>query len=93
MESGIYNDGKNLLVVFGGKIVVGRGTVAINDDCEKYACVHFNESVGSYAIGEDIIDKEPIAEDKNIVLCFDNVASIDVVIKALEMAKDRIVNP
>lgn len=91
MESGIYNDGKNLFVIFGGKIGIGSGTIAFNDDCEKYACVHFNESIGSYAIGEDILNKEPIAEDKNIVLCFDNVASIYLVIKALEIARGKLI--
>lgn len=93
MESGIYNDGKNLFVIFGGKIGVGGGNVTINDLNRKYACVHFQENSDSYAIGDDVYDKEPIAEDNKIMLCFDNVASIDVVIKALEMAKDRIVNP
>lgn len=90
MESGFYNDGKNLLVVFGGKIGVGSGTVTFNDIDEKYACVHFQENSGSYAIGEVLYDKEPIAEDKKIVLCFDNVASIDVVIKALEIARGKL---
>lgn len=92
MESGIYNDGKNLFVIFGGKIGVGGDTIAINDDCEKYACVHFQENSGSYAIGEDVYDKEPIAEDKKIMLCFDNVASVDVVIKALERVKEKLLN-
>ena len=91
MESGIYNDGKNLLVVFGGKIGVGSGTATFNDIDEKYACVHFQENSDSYAIGDDVYDKEPLAEDKKIVLCFDNVASIDVVIKALEIAKSKLI--
>ena len=91
MESGFYNDGKNLLIVFGGKIGVGSGTVTIDNINKKYACVHFRENSGSYAIGEDILDKEPIAEDNNIVLCFDNVASIDVVIKALEIARGKFI--
>ena len=91
MESGIYNDGKNLLVVFGGKIGVGSGTATFNDIDEKYACVHFQENSGSYAIGEDVYDKEPIAEDKKIVLCFDNVASIDVVINALGFARGKLI--
>ena len=93
MESGIYNDGKNLFVIFGGKIGVGSGNVTINDLNRKFACVRFQENGDSYAFGDDVYDKEPIAEDNKIVLCFDNVASIDVVIKALEMAKDRIANP
>lgn len=91
MESGIYNDGKMLFVIFGGKIGVGGGTIAINDDCEKYACVHFQENSNSYAIGDDVYDKEPLAEDKKIMLCFDNVASIDVVIKALEIARGKLI--
>lgn len=91
MESGIYNDGKNLLVVFGGKIGVGSGTATFNDIDEKYACVHFQENSRSYAIGEDVIDKEPITDDKMIVLCFNNVASIDVVIKALGIARGKLV--
>jgi hypothetical protein len=91
MESGIYNDGKNLFVIFGGKIGCGSGTVTINDDDKKYACVHFQENSGSYAIGENLYEKEPLAEDKKIMLCFDNVASIDVVIKALEIAKGKLV--
>ena len=90
MESGIYNDGKNLFVIFGGKIGVGGGNVTINDFNKKYACVSFQENSGSYAIGEDVLDKEPIAEDKKIMLCFDNVASIDVVIKALEIVKEKL---
>lgn len=90
MESGIYSDGKNLLVVFGGKIGVGSGTATFNDIDEKYACVHFQENSGSYGIGENVIDKEPIAEDKNIMLCFDNVASVDVVIKALDRVKEKL---
>ena len=91
MESGIYNDGKNLFVIFGGKIGVGGGNVTINDLDKKYACVHFQENSDSYAIGDDVYDKEPLAEDKKIMLCFDNVASIDVVIKALEIAKEKII--
>ena len=91
MESGIYNDGKNLFVIFGGKIGVGSDTIAINDDCKKYACVSFQENSGGFAIGEDILDKEPIAEDKKIVLCFDNVASIDIVIKVLEIARGKLI--
>ena len=91
MESGFYNDGKNLFVIFGGKIGVGGGTIAINDDCEKYACVHFQENSGSYAIGEDVYDKEPLAEDEKIMLCFDNVASIDVVIKALGIVRGKLI--
>lgn len=91
MESGFYNDGKNLLVVFGGKIGVGSGTATFNDIDKKYACVHFQENRGSYSIGDDVYDKEPIAEDKKIVLCFDNVASIDVVIKALDIAKGKLI--
>ena len=91
MESGFYNDGKNLLIVFGGKIGVGGGTVTIDNINKKYACVHFQENRDSYAIGDDIYDKEPIAEDKKIMLCFDNVASIDVVIKALEIAKGKLI--
>ena len=90
MESGIYNDGKNLFVIFGGKIGVGGGTVTHDDD-KKYACVHFQENRGSYAIGDDVYDKEPIAEDKKIMLCFDNVASVDVVIKALERARSKFI--
>lgn len=92
MESGIYNDGKNLLVVFGGKIGVGSGTATFNDIDEKYACVHFQENSGSYAIGENVIDKEPIADDKMIVLCFNNVASVDVVIKALGIARGKLID-
>ena len=88
MESGIYNDGKNLFVIFGGKIGVGGGNVTID---KKYACVHFQENSDSYAIGDDVYDKEPLAEDKKILLCFDNVASIDVVIKALNKARGHII--
>lgn len=91
MESGICSDGKHLLVIFGGKVGVGSGTATFNDIDEKYACVHFQENSRSYTIGENVIDKEPIAEDKNIVLCFDNVASVDVVIKALEIARGKLV--
>lgn len=91
MESGIYNDGKNLLVVFGGKIGVGGGTVTINDLDKKYACVHFQENSGSYAIGDDVYDKEPLAEDKKIMLFFDDVSSVDVVIKVLEIARDKLI--
>ena len=90
MESGFYNDGKNLFVVFGGKIGVSSGTATFNDIDEKYACVHFQENSRSYAIGEDIIDKEPITDDKMIVLCFDNMASVDVVIKALDRVKEKL---
>ena len=92
MESGIYNDGKNLFVIFGGKIGVGGGNVTINDLGKKYACVHFQENSDSYAIGDDVYDKEPLAEDKKIMLCFDNVASIDVVIKTLVRAKENLLN-
>ena len=90
MESGIYNDGKNWFVISGSKIVVGSGTMTINDLDKKYACVHFQENRDSYAIGNDIYDKVPPAWDKKIVLCFDNVWSIDVVIHALERAKERL---
>lgn len=90
MESGIYSDGKNLLVVFGGKIGVGSGTATFNDIDEKYACVHFQENSRSYGIGENVIDKEPLADDKMIMLCFDNVASVDVVIKALDRVKEKL---
>lgn len=91
MESGIYNDGKNLLVIFGGKIGCGSGNVTLNYLDKKYACVSFQENSDSYAIGDDVYDKEPIAEDKKIMLCFDNVASIDVVIKALEVARVKLI--
>lgn len=87
MESGFYNDGKNLFVVFGGKIGVGSGTATFNDIDEKYACVHFQENSRSYAIGEDVRQR-PITDDKMIVLCFDNVASVDVVINALDRVKE-----
>lgn len=90
MESGFYNDGKMLFVVFGGKIGVGSGTLTINDSDKKYAFVSFSESIGSYSIGEDILDKESIPEDK-IALFFDNVASVDVVINALERIKGKLV--
>ena len=88
MESGIYNDGRNLFVIFGGKIGVGGGNVTID---KKYACVHFQENSDSYTIGDDVYDKEPLAEDKKIMLCFDNVASIDVVINALEIARGKLI--
>ena len=92
MESGIYYDGKNLFVIFGGKIDIGGGNVTINYLDKKYACVHFQENSDSYTIGDDVYDKEPIAEDKKIMLCFDKVASIDVVIKVLERAKENLLN-
>ena len=92
MESGFYNDGKNLIVIFGGKIGVCGGNVTIDDIDKKYACVHFQENSDSYAIGDDVYDKEPIAEDKKIMLCFDNVASIDVVIKTLERVKENLLS-
>ena len=43
----------------------------------------------SARVGEDIFDKEEIAEEK-IVLCFDDAAQIDVLIKNLERVKEKL---
>ena len=93
MESGIYNDGKNLLVVFGGKIGVDVGVaIFCHEDGleEKYQTVFLQQCVNKHEVGEDISDKEEIAEEV-IELCFNDAAQVDVLIKNLERVKQKLI--
>lgn len=90
MESGIYSDGKRLLLFFGGKIGVSAGTMTSKEGCrEKHTFVSFQELQDEYAVGENLLGKVPLSDD-SIFLCFDDVSQVDVVIKALERAKERL---
>lgn len=92
MESGICSNGKDLLVIFGGKVGIGVGNATfVHEDGleEKYQTLFLQQCVNQHEVGEDIFDKEKVAEEK-IVLCFDDAAQIDVLIKNLERVKEEL---
>lgn len=92
MESGICNDGKHLLVIFGGKVGVGVGNATFHHEDglkEKYQTLFLQQCVNKHEVGEDIMGKEKVAEVK-ILLCFNDVAQIDVLIKNLERVKEEL---
>lgn len=92
MESGICSNGKDLLVIFGGKVGVGVGNATSHNEDgleEKYQILFLQQCVNQHEVGEDIFDREKVAEEK-IVLCFNDVAQIDVLIKNLERVKEKI---
>ena len=49
------------------------------------------QCVNKHEVGEDISDKEEIAEDV-IELCFNDAAQVDVLIKNLERVKGKLLN-
>lgn len=90
MESGYYNDKKNLLVVFGGKIGVGAGNCSFGN--EKYEILFFQEIAKQYEVGEDIFTKEKVKDEDKIVLCFNDAKQVDVVINKLLKVKKQLEN-
>lgn len=56
---------------------------------EKHTFVSFQELQDEYAVGENLLGKVPLSDD-SISLCFDDVSQVDVVIKALEVAKEKL---
>ena len=90
MESGYYNDKKNLLVVFGGKIGVGAGNCSFGN--EKYESLFFQETEKVYEVGEDIFTKERVKNEHKLVLCFNDVKQVDVVINNLLKVKKQLEN-
>lgn len=92
MESGICNDGKQLLVIFGGKVGIGTGNATFHHEDgleEKYKTLFLQQCANQHEVGEDIFGKEEIAEEK-IVLCFNDGAQIDVLIKSLNRVKAEL---
>lgn len=92
MESGICTDGKALLVIFGGKVGIGVGNITFDYEDgleEKYRTLFLQQCVNQHEVGEDIFDKEEIAEER-IILCFNNSAQIDVLIKNLNRVKAEL---
>ena len=90
MESGYYNDKKNLLVVFGGKIGIGTGDCSIGN--EKYEILFFQEAEKQYEVGEDISSKEKVKDENKLVLCFNDVKQVDVMINNLLKVKELLEN-
>ena len=66
-----------LKIVFGGKVCV----------YQKGKVVGFGELENTHAIGEVITDENPVNE---VELIFDNVESVDVVIRALNRVRKNI---
>lgn len=92
MESGICTDGKELLVIFGGKVGIGVGNATFHHEDgleEEYQTLFLQQCVNQHEVGEDIMGKEEISEER-IVLCFDDVAQVDVLIKNLERVKGEL---
>lgn len=92
MESGICTDNKQILVIFGGKVGIGVGSATFHHEDgleEEYQTVFLQQCVNKHEVGEDIFDKEKVAEVK-ILLCFNDVAQVDVLIKNLERVKEEI---
>ena len=90
MESGICTNGKELLVIFGGKVGIGVGNATFHHEDgieEKYKTLFLQQCVNKHEVGEDIFDKEEVAEEQ-IELCFNDAAQIDVLIKNLERVKE-----
>ena len=85
-SSGIYKSSvdNGIFVVFGGKI----GLSLWHDDEHKFLVMHqLKESIN---IG-DVFDKSEIDEDcPPVSLVFDNVKSVDEVIKKLETIKEML---
>lgn len=94
MESGICSNGKDLLVIFGGKVGIGVGNATfVHEDGleEKYQTLFLQQCVNQHEVGEDISDKEEVTEEL-IELCFNDVAQVDVLIKNLERVKGKLLN-
>lgn len=82
----VFPDNKTLIVAFDGHIEVSYG---VNPDT---VCVGFKEHVNNFKPGDNITDaKLKYVRPKllhDVRLCFNNPLSIDVVINALNEARD-----
>lgn len=93
MESGICTDNKQILVIFGGKVGIGVGNATFHHEDgleEKYQTLFLQQCVNQHAVGEDIMGKEEISEER-IILCFNDVAQIDVLINNLDRVKRKLI--
>lgn len=87
MESGFYSseDENRIFVVFGGKIGVGLA----RNEVEKQIGICFQELDNNHEIGERKPEKFN-KEKPTIYLLFEDVKSIDVLIKDLSEAKKQL---
>lgn len=89
-KSGIYNDGTNIDVVFGGQIGVFGGQYKGTD---RYYFVGFTTMDKPHDIGVGLkgeMPEFPSIGKPLVCLEFDNVASIDVVIQSLQHIKEKM---
>ena len=88
MESGIYIQESQTIVVFGGKILVSASSANQGRVCVKLAETNTIHEIGKKLLG---CESEDELENKNdILLIFKDVESIDVVITAMAFIKEQL---